>query len=214
MTSAQTIPGPRHKFTVEEYLVLERAAEERHEFFDGEIVAMAGEKLNHGIISANIVASLGNQLKGTPCFVLTKDTKVRSGLGVASSRLTKGMFSYPDVLVVCGEPECFDEHRDIIMNPAATVEVLSQSTELFDRGQKFRRYRNWNPSLKDYVLVDQTQPLVEHFRRDADAGWTMQEAVGLEASMTFSGVPCVLKLADVYDRIKFDEESSEEGLES
>jgi Uma2 family endonuclease len=217
MSSAQTIPQPPRKYTVEEYLALERAAEERHEYFDGEIVAMdrddpiamAGEKLPHGIISLNIGAQFNFQLKGTACFAVTKDTKVRSGLGIVSTRSAKGMFSYPDILVVCGEPEYFDEHSDVIMNPTVIVEVLSQSTESYDRGAKFQRYRAWNPTLKDYVLVSQTQPFIEHFRREPDGAWKMQESVGLEGFVTLSGVPCVLKLADVYDRIVFKKEPAE-----
>jgi Uma2 family endonuclease len=129
MSSAQTIPEPQHKFTVDEHLALERVADKRHEYFDGEIIAMAGESLNHGILSANIVASLVGQLKGTPCFALTKDTKVLSELGVVSARHSKGMFSYPDILVACGEPEFFDEHRDIILNPSTIVKIFSQSRD-------------------------------------------------------------------------------------
>jgi Uma2 family endonuclease len=217
MSSAQTIPQPPRKYTVEEYLAFERAAEERHEYFDGEIVAMdrddtvamAGEKLPHGIISLNIGAQFNFQLKGTHCFAVTKDTKVRSGLGIVSTRGAKGMFSYPDILIVCGEPEYFDEHSDIIMNPTVIVEVLSKSTELFDRGEKFQRYRVRNPTLKDYVLVSQTQPFVEHFRREPDGARKMQESASLEGSVTLSGVPCVLKLVDVYDRIVFEKELEE-----
>src|SRR5438128_1688312 len=123
MSSALAAQQPRNKFTVEEYLDFERSAEERHEYFDGDIIAMAGEKLPHGIVSSNLVVIIGSQLKGTPCFVVTKDTKVRSGLGLVSLKSTKGTFSYPDLLVVCGEPEFFDEHQDIIMNPTAIVEV-------------------------------------------------------------------------------------------
>src|SRR5947207_15434171 len=102
MSSAQQIPKPRTKYTVEEYLAFERAAEMRHEYFDGEIIAMAGESLPHGIISTNLVIALGIQLKGTPSFVVTKDTKIRSGLGVVSEHSASGTFSYPDILVVCG----------------------------------------------------------------------------------------------------------------
>jgi Uma2 family endonuclease len=170
---------------------------------------MAGEKLPHGIISTNMVGIIGLQLKGTPCFAVTKDTKVRSGLGIASSRTTKGMFSYPDILVVCGEPEFFDDDTDIIMNPTAIFEVLSKSTELFDRGEKFERYRTWNPTLKDYVLVSQTKPHVEHFHRKPDGGWDMQEANGLDAAVVIASISCTLKLADVYDRITLPEEPSE-----
>lgn len=216
MSSAQSMPEPRRKFTVEEYLALERAAEERHEYLDGEIIAMdreleamAGEKLPHGIISLNIGGLLFAQLRGTPCFAVTKDTKVRSGLGIHSIRSVKGMFSYPDILVICGEPEFFDEHSDIIMNPTAIVEVLSKSTETFDRGEKFQRLRTWNKSLKDYVLVSQTKPHVEHFRRQLDDSWNLQEAIGLDAAVVLASISCTLKLADVYDRITFAEEAGE-----
>jgi Uma2 family endonuclease len=208
MSSAQSMPEPPRKFTVEEYLALERAAEERHEYFDGEIIAMAGERLPHGIISTNIIGILGIQLKGTPCFAVAKDTKVRSGLGIASKRNTKGMFSYPDILVVCGEPQFFDDDTDIITNPTAIFEVLSNSTELFDRGEKFQRYRAWNATLKDNVLVSQTKPHVEHFHRKPHGGWDMQEAIGLEAAIVIPSISCTLKLADIYDRIAFPEEPS------
>jgi Uma2 family endonuclease len=206
--SALTITKPRPKFTVEQYLVLERAAEERHEFFDGEIIAMAGEKLPHGIISTNVIGQFVMQLKGTPCFVVTKDTKVRSGLGIASGRSTRGMLSYPDILVVCGQPEFFDAHHDVIMNPTAIVEVLSKSTESFDRGEKFQRYRAWNTTLQDYVLVSQTEPFIEHFHRQADGSWTMQESIGLEAIVVLASISCTLKLKDIYDRIDFAQEKS------
>jgi Uma2 family endonuclease len=209
MSVALTITRPRPKYTVEQYLNLERAATDRHEYFDGEIIAMAGEKMPHGIISTNVVVALGTQLKGTPCFAVTKDTKVRSGLGIASARSTRGMFSYPDILVICGKPEFFDEHHDVVMNPTTIVEVLSKSTESFDRGEKFQRYRAWNPTLQDYVLVSQTQPFVEHFRPQPDGSWTMQESIGLEATVVLSSISCTLKLTDIYDRVDFAEESTE-----
>lgn len=208
MGVALTITKPRPKYTVEQYLALERAAEERHEYFDGEIIAMAGEKMPHGIISANLVGQFTAQLKGTPCFAVTKDTKVRSGLGIASARSTRGMFSYPDILVICGKPEFFDEHHDVVMNPTTIVEVLSKSTESFDRGEKFQRYRAWNPTLQDYVLVSQTQPFIEHFRPQPDGTWKMYEAIGLDAVVALTSINCTLKLIDVYDRIEFAEEGT------
>jgi len=213
MSSPKPVQLSRPKFTVEEYLTLERVSDERHEYVDGEIIAMdhgtdamAGERLPHGIISLNIGALIHVQLKGTPCFAVTKDTKVRSGLGVVSIRSVKGMFSYPDILVVCGEPEFFDEHSDIIMNPTAIVEVLSTSTEAFDRGEKFQRYRAWNAALQDYILVSQTKPLVEHFHRNPAGGWDMQEAIGLDAKVIIPSIACTLLMADIYDRITFPEE--------
>src|SRR5205807_944775 len=135
----------------DEYLERERAAEERHEYLDGQIYAMAGESPSHGIITVNLVGIFYIQLKGKPCQALTKDTKVRSGPTPLPGHSTRGLFSYPDIVVVCGEPEYHDAFRDVILNPTAIVEVLSPATEAFDRGEKFTRYQVWNPTLKDYV---------------------------------------------------------------
>jgi Uma2 family endonuclease len=205
------ISQPPPRITVEDYLAFERAAEERHEYFDGEIAAMVGETLQHAIISTNVLGSLGMQLKSTPCFAVTKDIKVRSGLGIASARSTRGMFSYPDILVICGKPEFFDDHQDVVMNPTTIVEVLSKSTESFDRGEKFQRYRAWNPTLQDYLLVSQTRPFVEQFRCQPDSIWTMQESLGLGSTAVLPSIACTLKLADVYDRIDFPREHAEPG---
>ncbi len=207
MSSGLTISRPVGVFTIEQYLALERAAAERHEYIDGEIIAMAGEKLPHGIISTNLIGLFVAQLKGTPCFAVAKDTKVRSGLGVVPARNVSGMFSYPDILIVCGEPEYFDDVGDVIVNPSAIVEVLSPSTESFDRGEKFQRYRTWNATLNDYMLVSQTRPCIEYFRRLPDGTWNMREAVGLEATVAIESIGCELKLADVYDRITFADQA-------
>ncbi|HWY85286.1 MAG TPA: Uma2 family endonuclease [Gemmataceae bacterium] len=201
MSSAPAIP--RASVTIEQYLSFERASLERHEYVDGRLMAMAGESLEHGIISVNLVNSFATQLKGTPCFVLSKDTKVRSGLGIVSVTSSSGMFSYPDLLVVCGEAEVLDEHRDVIINPVVIAEVLSNSTEAFDRGEKFHRYRTWNPTLKEYLLISQTKPQVEHFVRQPNGTWNMREFTGLDATVTLTSIPCVLKSADTFDRVVF-----------
>jgi Uma2 family endonuclease len=203
MSGVRRLPTSPYRITVEEYLARERLAPARHEYFDGEIVAMAGESLAHGIICQNIGGLLYVQLKGTPCFAVAKDTKVRSGLGIASSRSTSGMFSYPDILVGCGEAQFFDDQSDVIVNPTTIIEVLSKSTESYDRGEKFQRYRAWSATFVDYVLVSQTKPFVEHFRRQADDTWNLSEAVGLDAAVAIPSISCTLKLADVYDRIFF-----------
>jgi Uma2 family endonuclease len=166
------LPKTKPVFTVDEYLDMERAAEERHLFLDGQIYAMAGESGEHGDISANLVGTLVFQLKGKPCRGRTKDTKARSGPTPLSPRSTSGMFSYPDIVVVCGEPEYHDAHRDIILNPTVIVEILSPSTEAFDRGEKFSRYKTWNPTLKDYLLVSQVEPRIEHYCRQGDDSWS------------------------------------------
>jgi len=199
---------------VDEYLARERAAEERHVYLDGEIFAMAGESLAHGDISANSIASLVIQLKGKPCRALTKDTKVRSGPTPMAGRGTRGLFSYPDIVVVCGEPEYHDAHRDVILNPAVIVEALSPATEAFDRGEKFTRYQTWNPTLSDYLLVLQDRPQIEHYHRQPDGGWSYHRHAGLEACVVIESIQCTLKLADVYDRIVFRRDEEGEPADS
>jgi Uma2 family endonuclease len=190
--------------TVEEYLALERASEERHEYLDGQIYAMAGESLAHGDICANLVITLGVQLRGSPCRVLTKDTKVRSGPLPKPRQIFKGLFSYPDLVIVCGELQFHDHYRDVLLNPTVIIEVLSPNTEAFDRGEKFRRYRLFNPSLSDYVLVAQDQPLIEHFVRQNQDQWLLAASVSeLSGRMTLASIQCTLQLAEVYDRLVF-----------
>ena len=191
------------KTTIDEYLRRERAAEFRHEFVDGEIRAMAGESGNHADLSANMVGLLHAQLKESPCRVRTKDTKIRSGVDRPHGSSTKGLFSYPDVVVICGEPIYHDEHQDVVLNPTVIVEVLSPSTEAFDRGEKFIRLRNWNDSLQDYVLVSQQEAFIEVFHRNEDGTWTMTQSAGLDAAATLASIHCTLPLAEVYARIEF-----------
>lgn len=193
----------RPLFTVEQYLALERAAEDRHEYIDGEIFAMAGESLEHGSISTNLSGILYNQLRGSPCRVLSKDTKIRSGPNPGKGQGSKGLFSYPDVLVLCGEPEYHDDRRDVILNPKVIVEILSEGTESFDRGEKCFRYQTWNPTLSDYLLVSQKEPLIEHFNRQANGTWTFQRYFGLDATINLASISCTLILADVYERVVF-----------
>ncbi len=192
------------RLTEGEYLQRERAAEFRHVYLDGRVWAMAGEGIPHGKVSVNLVGLIHSQLKGKPCFALTKDTKVRSGpAGPRPVRLTKGLFSYPDVVVVCGEPEFLDEKTDVLLNPTAILEVLSPSTEGFDRREKFDRLERWNPSLSDYLLVSQDQARVEHFTRQTDGSWRYTKHVGLEAACEVAAIGCRLPLAEVYDRVEF-----------
>jgi Uma2 family endonuclease len=193
-------------YTVDEYLTIEAESEERHEYLDGHIFAMAGESGEHGDISVNIVASLANQLKGKPCRARTKDTKVRSGPTPKGRQSTNGLYSYPDIVVVCGEPEYHDAFTDVLLNPTVIVEVLSPATEAFDRGEKFARYQAWNATLTDYLLVTQDQPQIEHYTRQADNSWSYQRHTGLASQVAIPSIQCTLKLADVYDRIAFPEE--------
>ena len=200
------LPRTKPLFTVDQYLALERASEERHEFLDGQIYDMAGESGEHGDISVNLVAAVHNQLKGTPCRARSKDTKVRSGPEPRSPQSTSGMFSYPDLVVICGEPEYHDAHSDIVLNPTVIGEVLSPSTESFDRGKKCERYQTWNQTLKDYLLISQGEQKIEHHVRQADGSWLMHRYTGLDSKLFIASISCTLKLSDVYDRICFPQD--------
>src|SRR5712692_10093510 len=195
--------------TVAEYLMLERAAAERHEYLDGCVYAMAGESPDHGRICVNLTASLVPQLRGTPCAVFSKDMKVRCGPMARAGRSRQGLFAYPDLVVVCGPMQFHDQVRDVLLNPTVLIEVLSPSTEAFDRGAKFRRYRRWLPTLTDYVLVAQDLPVVDHYHRGDDALWTLRTLEGLEARLHREGIGCTVPLADVYERIVFPQAEGE-----
>ena len=191
------------EYTVQEYLAFERESEERHEYLDGLIYAMAGESGEHADISHNLSGILFNELKGKDCRAREKDTKVRSGPIPKQKFSTKGLYSYPDAVVICGEPEYLDEHRDVVTNPKVIIEVLSPTTEAFDRGEKFDRYDFWNPTLSDYLLVSQDQPKIDHFIRQEDGNWTRIVYRGLKSKVIIKSIGCTLKLTDVYDRIAF-----------
>jgi len=199
------MPRPKPVFTVDQYLAFERSSLDRHEYLDGEVFGMAGESLKHGYVTVNLVGLLFNQLRGKPCRALTKDMKVRSGPVPKPHMSTSGMYSYPDVVVVCGEPEFHDEQKDVILNPTAILEVLSKTTEDFDRGEKFLRYRKWNPTLRDYLLVSQEQPHIDRFSVQDDGTWKDWHAEGLYSSMEIPSIGCLLNLAEVYERVVFGE---------
>lgn len=204
-----SLPQTRTLYTVEEYLDMERASEVRHEYLDGQIFEMAGESLAHGRISTNLVAEFRNQLRGKPCDVLSKDTKVRSGWLPARRQTMRGLFSYPDIVIVCGQPQFHDEYQDILTNPNVIVEVLSETTELFDRVEKFRRYRTHLHTLTDYVLVAQDKPFIDHFSRRDDGLWLLASSESLESTLRIASINCTLPLTEVYDRVEFPPELSD-----
>ncbi len=196
----------RSGYTIDQYLTIERSSEERHYYLDGEIYAMAGESGEHGDITVNLVASLATQLKGTPCRVRSKDTKVRSGPILTAGETARSLFSYLDIVIICGEPEYHDALRDVVLNPKVIMEVLSASTEAFDRGEKFTRFQTWNPTLTDYLLVSQDRAQIEHYTRQSDGTWSYRRTTGLEASVVIASIGCALRLADVYERVVLPEE--------
>jgi Uma2 family endonuclease len=173
--------------TASEYLAIERSSATKHEFFQGQMVAMAGASLEHNVIVANIVAALHAALRDRPCIALPSDMKVL----VRAS----GHYYYPDASVVCGAAEFADDERDAIVNPTVIVEVLSDSTERRDRGDKFHDYRSIS-SCTDYLMCSSTEPLVEHYTRDAD-GWRLRE-YGPGELLPLRGVELSLSVAEVY----------------
>lgn len=207
-----SLPKSEPLYTEAEYLALERESEERHEYLDGRIYLMAGESPEHGEICMNLSRIISTQLLGKPCRARSKDTKVRSGPVLKAQRSTKGLYSYPDLLVVCGEMQFHDKHRDVLLNPKVIIEVLSPATEAFDRGEKFLRYRTYLESLTDYVVVAQSMALVEHFTRQPNNQWLIAAtATELSQSVALTSIDCVLRLNEVYDRIVFPAPADEES---
>jgi Uma2 family endonuclease len=182
------------RVTPEEYLAAERLSETRSEYLDGGVYPMTGASFNHGRVVVNVATQLANQLSERDCDVLVNGMKVR----LQESR----KFFYPDISVVCGKPQFHDERTDIITNPDLVVEVLSPSTEAFDRGAKFEAYRTVE-SLKEYLLVSQDKPLIEQYVRNGDGSWKFKEAAGLENSLVLPSIGCTLNLAAVYKRVGF-----------
>ena len=200
---------PKTILTEDEYLAFERAAEERHIYVDGEIFAMAGGSPAHHDICTNVVVSLGRQLGDGPCRVWTQNARVRSGPLPKSPKRPAGLYSYPDVIVICDEPKFLDEHEDVLLNPKVIVEALSESTEAFDRGDKLRRYQKYNPTLTDYLLISQDRPQIEHFRREKDGSWKYTIHEGMKTVVNIDTIKCRLKATDVYKRVKFAADADE-----
>jgi len=184
---------PQIRLSPEEYLAAERHAETKSEYWDGEVLAMAGASYDHNLIVANVVGELRMQLKGRPCSVLPSDLRIRID--------SVQRFLYPDATVVCGPPQFTDEKSDTIVNPTLIVEVLSKKTKDYDRGEKFMLYRTL-PALKEYVLVTQDSPLVEHYVKQADGKWLLEEIRELDAALSLDSIACRLELAEVYDKVE------------
>ncbi|MFL6213044.1 MAG: Uma2 family endonuclease [Blastocatellia bacterium] len=203
-------PKAETLFTEVEYLALERASDERHEYLDGLIYLMAGESPAHGTICTNLVMIIASQLRGTSCQAWSKDTKVRSGPLPITRYSMEGLFSYPDLVVVCGTPVYLDEYQHVLLNPQVIIEVLSPTTGAFDRGEKFTRYRTYLESLTDYIVVAQDKPSIEHHSRQLKGEWAVKSFTDLADTVTLASVGCTLNLRDVYDRIEFPLSETEE----
>ena len=186
--------------TAVEYLALDRESDVKSEFVDGHIYAMTGASRAHNLIAGNVFRNLANQLDGRPCESYVSDMRVKVS--------ETGLYTYPDVVVVCGEPRFEDEHVDTLLNPTVIIEVLSPSTEAYDRGAKFAHYRRLD-SLQEYVLISQDAMRIERFSRQGDV-WELNDASLPTDSIQVAAIDCELSLAAVYDRVTVPDESAAE----
>jgi len=188
--------SPLTKVTAEEYLALDRAAEFRSEFIDGEIIAMSGGSARHSKLQVNLTLELETALRGTPCQTFSADLRVR---------VSPRMYTYPDLTVVCGKLLLADDKQDILVNPKVIFEVLSPSTEYYDRGLKFRRYREI-ASLTDYILVDQDQTQIEQFTRGNAHTWTLRDYQDASETLLIESIGVSIPIARLYEQIEFRSE--------
>lgn len=177
-----------------DYLALERKAETKSEYLNGHIYAMSGASRNHNRITINLAAMLHSRLKGKPCEPFSSDMRVKVN--------PTGLYTYPDLVVACGASRFDDQQLDTLLNPTVIIEVLSDSTAAYDRGDKFAHYRTLE-SLTDYLLVAQDKPRIEHFSRQQNGQWLYSATDGLSATVEIATIGCVLPLAEVYERVAF-----------
>lgn len=190
---------PKPRLTPEEYLAIERQAEYKSEYYAGEMFAMSGASERHNLIVTNVLTELASQLKKRPCKVYPSDMRVK----IPAMKL----FTYPDVVVVCGESQFEDEHKDNLLNPTVLIEVLSESTEGYDRGKKFEYYRMLE-SLAEYMLIAQEKHHIEHFVRQPDNQWLLSETYNLQDTIHLPSINCHLALVEVYDKVDISEDRS------
>jgi Uma2 family endonuclease len=189
---------PKRLLTSAEYLAKERAADVKSEFFAGEMFAMAGATRRHSLICSNLIAALGPLVRPHGCEVHGSDMRVKVS--------KTGLYTYPDVTIACRDIQFEDEHQDTLLNPRVIFEVLSKSTERRDRGWKFMQYRRL-PSLVDYVIVSQTQPLIERFSRPAGGRFELEECEGVEGQLKLTAVDVSIALRDIYLDVSFAQEN-------
>jgi Uma2 family endonuclease len=194
------------EYSFDDYLAVEReAVEEKHEYVAGRVYAMTGASYNHNLIVTNLAAELRAQLKGRPCAALTNDMRVRIEAADACE--------YPDIVALCEEPRFHDGRNDILLNPGLVVEVLSPSTEAYDRGGKFAIYRAL-ASLQEYVLIAQDRLSVEVFTRQRDNRWLLTAHGAPEDEVIFDSIQCQVPLREIYDKVQFvapDAKAAEES---
>ncbi len=188
-----SLPEPT-LLTPEAYLDIERKSEIRSEYIAGRMFAMSGASERHALIAINLQGEIWSQMKGRPCKVYPSDMRVKVS--------PTGMYTYPDVAALCGKAEFEDGHIDTLLNPTVIIEVLSDSTELYDRGKKFAHYRRID-SLREYVLVSQNEMRIEHYRREEDR-WIYSEVSGPDTVLHLESIDCHVAVGAIYERVEFD----------
>ena len=188
------IPHTKNKLTLEEYFEFEKNSEFKHEYFNGELFAMVGAKRNHNIISFNIARELGNQLKETSCMGFVGDMRVKI------EEIEK--YTYPDIVVACEKIEFLENELDSLLNPVVIIEILSNSTESYDRGLKFQHYRLIE-SLQEYILISQYHCQVEKFKRGEDNSWIYTSMDSINQILKMESLKCELPLEEIYHKVEF-----------
>lgn len=187
-------------YSFDDYLATEReSADGKCEYLDGQVFAMTGASFRHNLIVGNLVRELGQRLRDGPCLVLPSDMRVRIEAADASK--------YPDVVALCEAPRFYDGREDVLLNPSLVIEVLSSSTEAYDRGGKFALYRRL-PSLRDYVLVNQELSAVECFARQPDGRWLLSEYTGMDSVVFLESLECEIPVSEIYAKVELDSETA------
>ena len=184
--------------TVQEYLALEEVAPYKSEFWNGEMFAMAGASNNHNYIRESLSVEIGGRLKGSTCRTVSADQRLKVD--------RTGLYCYPDLMILCDKREFDPDNANTVLNPVAIVEVLSPSTEKYDRGAKFRHYEQI-ASLKEYLLVAQDEAVIERFVRQADGSWALVSFVGLADTLSLTSVPMQIPLVDIYAGVTLENPS-------
>jgi Uma2 family endonuclease len=181
-------------YTTEEYLAFERTSDEKHEFIDGEIIAMAGASRKHNLIGANIGTEIRFQLKGKNCETYLNDMRVQ---------LKPNRYGYPDVVVVCGDPEFADNEFDVLLNPTVLIEVLSPSTRFRDKTEKLEDFRKLQ-HLKECLLIEQDKIFIEHYIKQTPNQWLLRIYENADETVSLESIGCAIEVADIYLQVKFD----------
>ena len=188
-----TVAYNKQKISIGEYLEMENAALEKHEYYQGEIFAMSGAKVPHNAIASNLLVELGTKLKGKKCKPFNSDQRIH----IPSNTL----FTYPDISIICGEVITLNNDEWNALNPSVIIEVLSKSTKNYDRGEKFKLYRNIN-TLKEYILVDSESIHIEVFRLNEKKHWELEEYNDINASLEVKAINEQILISEIYDGVK------------